>query len=294
MDEWGFRSSQYSPPVVSGRDGKLSTLKWPQGVRTTVHIDSRDRDYTTHPSSSQFTVDLPESLKNVSAAVLVSAELPLTYYVFSAARGNTSLTLTHAGVTQTVTIPDGNYTTATMATALKAALEAAFAAVTFTVTFSASTAKCTIAGAGGAAIAIDTTAAPAAKQTDWGLAYYLGFPKGAATSGTGSVTGTRVAVLSPENYVLIDIEELNGLGQGAIYAAGGSGLRTFAKVPLQGDHYTFNYYDKTPTYVDVRPQLTKLDKLRVAIRFHDGTLVDLNGAEWSMSIEFACTLTRTL
>ncbi len=289
----GYCASQFAPPLVASlamqRDGQLRQADFPQAVRTTVHIDSRDRDYALHPSPAEFSIELPETLKNVSSAVLVSAELPLSYYVFSAARGNTGLTLTVNGVTRTVAVADGNYSTASMSTALKAALEAAFGA-TFTITFDPVNLRCTIATAG--AVAVDTTAAT--RKTEWGLGYYLGFPRGVVTAGSGSVTGTSVTFLNPENYLLIDIEELNGISQSALYAAGGSGRKSFAKVPLNGDSYQYNYYDKTLTYVDVRPQLTKIDKLRVSIRFHDGTVVDLNGGEWSMSLEFACTLTRGL
>lgn len=317
--DWGFRPSQFAPPlspsVAMGRDGQLAPQKFPQSTRTTVHVDSRGRDYTTHPAASEFVIELPETLKNISSAVLVSAELPLSYYVFSAERGNTSLSLkVGAGSTITVTIPDGNYTTATMAAALKAKLDAAFTATstTFTVTFDAADMKCSITSSSGA-LTVDTTAA--VKNTEWGLGYYLGFPRGVLhTNGTTTARGTAVATMNPENYLLIEIEELNGVSQPAlystgrnartylpdgqpavaVYAPGGSGRRSFAKVPLNGDSYSYNYYDKTLTYVDVRPQLTKLEKLRVSIRFHDGTIVNLNGGEWSMSLEFACTLTRGL
>lgn len=293
MDCWGYRISQFAPPALAvGTDGQLKQTQFPQAVRTTVLVDSRDRDYDAYPSSSEFVVELPEALKNVSSAVLVSAELPLSYYVFAAARGNTSLTVTVDGFTQTVTVPDGNYTSAAMAAALKSALEAAFVPAVFTVTFDPVTAKCTLAASGAASMAVDATAA--AKKTEWGLGYYLGFPGGVVTAGTDSVTGTAVATMNPENYLLIDIEELNGVGQSALYAAGCSGRRVFAKVPLNGDSYQYNYYDKTLTYVVPRPQLTRLERLRVSIRFHDGTAVDLNGGEWSMSLEFACTLTRAL
>lgn len=294
-----YRPSQFAPPLLPpllastamGRNGQLKQQEFPQAVRTTVHIDSRDRDYAAYPNSSDFSIELPDTLKNISSAVLVSAELPLSYYVFSAARGTTSLTVVRNGTSQTISVPDGNYTTASMASALKAALDAAYAPATWTVSFNPTTMKCTLASAG-ATVAVDATAAT--KRTEWGLGYYLGFPRGVVTSGADSVTGTSVVSLNPENYLLIDIDELNGISQSALYAAGGSGRRSFAKVPLNGDSYQYNYYDKTLTYVDVRPQLTKLDKLRVSIRFHDGTLVELNGGEWSMSLEFACTLTRGL
>lgn len=296
--ECGYRQSQLAPPLIAstalGLDGKLAPAPFPQSVRKTVHIDSRDRDYDKYPSGSQFAVALPETIQNVTSAVLVSAELPLSYYVFSAARGNTTLKATLNGTTKSVTVPDGNYGPTTMAAALKTALQSAFSPATFNVGFDTSTMKCTISATSSPSgtLSVDTT--DAVKKTEWGLGYYLGFPRATVTSGTGAVTGTSVASMNPENYLLIEIEELNGIRQAAMYATGGSGRTSFAKVPLNGDSYTYNYYDKTLTYVDLRPQLNRIDRLNISIRFHDGTLVDLNGGEWSMSLEFACTLTRGL
>lgn len=345
-------------------DGELYQLEFPQAVRFTVHVDSRDRNYAVHPSSSSFTVDLPETLKNVSSAALVSAELPLSYYVFSASRHNTSLAVTLDGATHLVTIPDGNYTASTMASALKTALDTAFSAsftvaidpasmrctisigagalsidtfrattarltlslggvektvvapasatytsvslaaalktaletayspVTFTVAISPSTGAITVTpSAGSAAVVSFATDSPA---TAWDLGYYLGLRNGDAATAlaTNSVTGSAVASLNPENYVMIDIEELGRINQSAMYAAGGSGLKSFAKVPLNNGLYQYHCYERMPLAMDVRPHLAKLDKITVAARFHDGSLVDFNGGEWSMSLEFACTLAR--
>jgi hypothetical protein len=258
-----------------GSNRQLKHATFPNVSRTTLLIDSRDRNYTTHPSSTNFVVDLPEPLRNVSSAMLISAEIPQSHYVFSAARGNTSLTVTVDATTYTVTIPDGNYTTTTMAAALKTALDTAFSA-TFTVTISATTMKCTIATTG--TVSVDATAV----ERYW-LGYYLGFPWGVVTSGSGSATGTQVVSMNPEGYLTIDIWELNGI------VATGTGRRTFAKVVLQNDSYDYTTYDSNMTSVEVRPPRAHLDKLTVSLRYHDGTLVDLNGAEWSMTIECACT-----
>lgn len=292
MDCAGFRFSQFAPPLVESslrRDGTVQAAKFPQSVRTTIHVDSRDRNFDAHPSSSEFVVDLPECIRNVSSAVLVTAELPLMYYVFSMGRGNTSLTVAVDDVSHTVTIPDGNYSATTMAAALKSALDTAFSKA-FTVTIDPVSQKCTIAVTG--VVAVDGRGAT--KATEWGLGWYLGFRGGVLTSGTNSVTGTRVANLNPENYVLLDIQELNNISQGAMYDAGGSGRKIFAKIPLTGNNYSYNFYDKAVSYVEQRPQLTKVDRLHVALRFHDGSLVDLNGSEWSFSVEFSGTLTRAL
>ena len=279
----------YHQPVCLGRDGKLGTQSFPQKTRRTFVVDSRDRDFGAHPASSAFKVRLPETLHHVSSAVLISAELPLSYYVFSAARRNTTLVVGLApGARLPVTIPDGNYNAAAMASALGAALDAAFAgAATFGVAFDPVTLKCTITCSH--AFYIDTTevATGTSKRTEWGLGYYLGMPRGVQTaSAGGKITGTLVANLNPENYLLVHIEHMNDIGQT------GTGHKAFAKVPLNGDSYQFQYYDKTLSFVDIRPPLQTVEALQVSIRFHDGTLVDLNGGEWSMSLEFVCTHTQ--
>ena len=284
--------SQFAPPLPPAGGGGLVQEAYPQAVRTTVHLDSRDRDYAVHPSSSEFVVELPETLHSVRYAVLVLAEMPISYYVFSSARGTSSLRVTLDwvdAVTHDVAVPDGNYTTASMATALKAALETAFPGATFTVAFDQASQRCSITTSDGV-LSVDATGA--ARRTD--LGYFLGFARGVVTGGSGStVVGTGVAAMNPENYLLLDIEELNGLGQSALYHAGGSGRKTFAKIPLCGDSYSYSFYDKYFTGAEQRPPLSRLDRLRVSVRFHDGSLVDLNGAEWSFTIQFACTLTRS-
>lgn len=305
-------SSQFAPPSGAlARDGTLTQSKFPQAVRSTMLIDSRDRNYTVYPNSSQFVVELPEVLKNVVNAVLVCAEMPLSYYVFSASRNNTTLEFSAGATPYTATIPDGNYTTAQMAAALKLAMDTASGS-TFTVTIDPVTMKTNITNAS-AVFSVDTTGTT--KTADWGLGYYLGLPRdvvlgSSVVSGTNTVVGTNVVSLNPENYLLIDIEELNGLQQTSPITTrvttdpysgktisqedAGSGRKVFAKVTLDNNNYQYNFYDRALTYVEIRPQVTKLERLRVSVRFHDGTLVDFNGGEWSMSLEFACTLTRGL
>ena len=300
------------------RDGSLNQTKFPQAVSTTMLVDSRDRNYTVYPKSSEFVIELPEVLKNVSSAVLVCAEIPLSYYVFSASRDNTTLEFTLSGTPYTAVIPDGNYTADQMAAALKLAMDTASGG-DFTVTIDPSSMKLNIS-IFSTAFTIDTTGAT--KPSDWGLGYYLGLPRNVVStstsvSGEHILAGTNVVNLNPENYLLIDIEELNGLQQTAPITTSlitesaidpvlgtrkvvsqqdaGQGRRSFAKVTLSKvNSYQYNFYDRTLTSVDIRPQLNKMERLRVSVRFHDGTLVDFNGGEWSMSLEFACTLTRAL
>jgi hypothetical protein len=264
--------------------------------RVTVLIDSRDRDYTKYPTPSQYVVDLPDHLYNVSSATLKSAELPSTYYVFAATRQNTSMTMVVSGVSAVVTIPDGNYTFPTMATALQSALATAFPASSFTVTFSATTSECTIA-TNATSIAVAAANATNKPTPLSGLGYYLGFEVnkptvGTAISGGASVTSTNIAYLSPESYVVIDVTQLNNVGQATMFGAGGPSGKVFAKVPICRADLQYNVYDKQLTFNDYTPPIAKLDKLSIAVRLHDGTLVDFQGVEHSFTIELTCTQTR--
>ncbi len=276
-----------APPYP--KDGTLPRDAFRQVKRATLLIDSRDRDYTKYPSPSQYVVFLPETFHNVSNAVLISAELPSTYYVFSAAAGTTSLRVSVDSTTHTVTIPDGNYSLTTMASALDTALTAAFG-TSFDVTFDAATSKCTIAlTMGSSTVAVDCTGTT--KPTGWGLGYYLGFTRDVVSSGTGSVTGANVANMNPEMYFVIDIDELNNVNQAAPFGDVTS-KKVFAKVPICHSSFQYAFYDKTLTCNELRPPRSRLDRLSISIRFHDGTLVDFHGAEHSLTLELTCTLTR--
>ena len=265
--------------------------------RVTVLLDSRDRDYTRFPSPNGYVVKLPCNLYNVTSAVLRTAEIPSSFYVFSVARANTSLKVTINGVSHTITIPDGNYTFTTMAAALTTALTASFPTVGVSATFNDATYKLTLKLTDPAqatyAIAVDTTAVnPVITPAMYGLAYYMGFPPGVVTSGVGSVTAKGASSLNPEAYILVDIDELNQTHQSALYGTGGTQGTVFSKIPVFLNSFGLNVYDKHLCQNEYATPIAKVEQLHVALRFHDGTLIDFQGIEHSLTLEVMCTLTR--
>jgi hypothetical protein len=275
------------PPPSLLRNGTVPMREFPQAKLATVLVDSRDRNYGRHASSSQFVVSLPGRLRNVRSALLLDAQIPSSFYVVCAARATNSMTVELDGSTNTVTVPDGNYTATQMSTALQTALNAAFGTGVFTVTFSSTTQKFTLAATG--TIVVDTTGA--GPYTAWGLGYFLGFPRNALHTGTDTVTGTSVANLNPESFVCVHVDELDGIEQCAMYGDGVSGRRCLAKIPITGDSFTYTMIDQNVAYSELKAQ-ADVTQLTVALRFHDGTLVDLNGQEWSFTVQFTYTEAR--
>ena len=90
-------------------------------VSRIVNIDSAIRlvssmdTYTT----DTFVCELADPLLNVVSISLLSIELPVSWYTFSADKGTTSFVLSVDSGTYTITIPDGNYTLVSLFNAIK-------------------------------------------------------------------------------------------------------------------------------------------------------------------------------
>ena len=234
-------------------------------------IDSIDRNRSSYPTASTYTMPLPTVYRNIVSARLVSAEIPLSFYQFSASIGNTSVTINST----TVTIPDGNYTGTTLASALGSVITAVIASAT--VAFSASTQKITITSTG--SFTLTATAS--------NLGRYLGFEAGVFSSAPNNITSQRVVITQPYKYILLDIEGLNNMdecGRDGIHSA-------FSKIPVKGgsDGTIFlNENDCITNTSLARLPIGRLDRLQVKWRFHDGQLVDFNNVEHALTLEIVC------
>ena len=175
----------------------------------TVFIDSRDRDFDAFPTPTAYKVRLPRNYYNVTSARLMSAEIPRSFYEFTAAAGRTSFDIVVKGGSgaYTITIPDGNYTFMSMKTSLESALAYA-TGLTWTVLFSSTTNRMTMFNV--ELVDFSVTCAPQTdRPTDWGLAYYLGFAAGTTgNSSSGSLTSPLPARFHTTMYALLDIDLL--------------------------------------------------------------------------------------
>ena len=75
-----------------------------------VSVHSNDRDVSKWPTASQFEITLPREMRNVETVRLSEISLPATHNAFSVAKQNVRMRFHMDGVTNTITIQDGNYT----------------------------------------------------------------------------------------------------------------------------------------------------------------------------------------
>lgn len=254
----------------------------------TVHIvtvDSRDRDMDQFPAIANYRVFLPRIYRRVVAARLLTAELPSSFYVFRASAGNTTLPLRFEddGQEHTAVIPEGNYD----ADGLCATLEDALNDISqdeWTVRIHGSTMRMTVANGRQRDFTVGPWTSPK-KNTEWGLGYYMGFGLDVAyASVQGILTAPYAAQLNPINYLMLDIEELNGIDESGT----SGGKASFCKIPVQVDSFQYNFLDTSKLCmpkIQYMPELPTLDRLRVRLRYHDGQLVDFRGVEHSFTLE---------
>jgi hypothetical protein len=258
----------------------------------TVLVDSRDRDTSLYPNPNSYRVLLPAALRNVTSARLVSAEIPGMFYVFNAARGNTSLRVSLANPVEshTVTIPDGNYSAFSMADALRTALDDAFTETTFEVSLNQSTMRYTITNTDDRPITIrcsDGSPGVGDAPFTWGLGYYLGFEKTDLFGSSGTVTAPGVLNLRPESYMLLRIRGLD-----TVYQTGGIERKSFAKIPFTVSSFGINFFDKLLTDNIMNPVRERLEWLDIDLTFYDDSHVEFVGAgEHSLTLEFFCNQT---
>lgn len=271
-------------------------------MRHQILVDSRDRNFQKYPRPNGYRVRLPRTYRHVVSARLVSAEIPSSFLVFSEAMRNTSMVVIVNQTSKVVTIPDGNYDAQSLACEVTMALQTAFSDHTFgaevdalTMAFKMSCEPSTrdvVAEAVShsrqyVAWGVDTTNNVERGDTDWGLAYYLGFPKGVVTDSVdGVVVSPGVVVTNPLTYVVLDIDELSGVDEGGMYGAA-VGRGCFAKIPLSGGSFehVFRDAESATAAVDMKPTVPKLETLTLTFRSHAGHVLDFRGVEHSFVLE---------
>ena len=311
--------------LINGVPQNMSSPKkvW-RKIKKTIVIDSRDRQITQSSSPGYYTVLFPAVYSNIYSMTLRSYELPFTYNQFAACQNNTSFTMTYtpsgsSPSTQTVKIPDGNYTITTLPSFLTQSMNNAFGTLSnmplqtywnpvtsiasiystnsndsFSINFTASqTVNCGVGQ-------------NTALSTGWGLGYYLGFYQSNYQSSNTqiytntsqlalqtlpNVTGNFLMNPAPDTYILMDIAGLNKLDETGIDGRQAGRIDgAFAKIPLTNNtgEYLF-FQDSSGTsplnYRVYNPPIARLDRITVRWRRHDGRTIDFNGAEHSFALE---------
>jgi hypothetical protein len=260
-----------------------------------MSLDSRFADQINNGDTSDYTIRMPSTYRNIARIALSSVELPLVEFLFSAAHGNITMRVDVSGTGyQTVSIDPGNYTPCDLLTAITDGLTAVDPSAGFAVTVSPITGSVCITAA--VPFTLDPTSSNiliASRHSYWGLGYYLGFrAKGplVATpdaSGLYSLCGTALILTQPTPYYLLQLWSSDLLENVTHRLSAGSSIPAFAKLVLQNGFYELqiinngDYMRKEFTFLSP----TNIAQIRLKLLDPFGCPVDLRGMDWSATLE---------
>jgi hypothetical protein len=256
-----------------------------------LYVNSNNRDsgggntnesFTITDTSNRFSVP-PRSVK------LTSACIPYTWQ--NVTTGNNQFTLTEAGPGITITIPPGNYSGASLATAVATALNTSGATNTYTVTFSSATQKFTISATGNFTLTFSLSST---------IAKRLGFTAGTTTPSGTSVTSTSVAILADDNEIFVCCNLVEGIDNGYDILVSGAAANSqiLAVVPInstpQGNTIVYTAQDDDPFFPITQSEWGKIysagDTTARSIAFFlqlpSGDTVNLQSLAWSAVLVF--------
>jgi len=279
-----------------------------QNKRKYVNLDTKFRDeynesqttngnadlLSNQSSISNYSISLPERINDVKTIRITNVEVPLTFYNISANLGNNYFKTIVSGIETIITVPDGNYTDATLTSSLNNALTAASVGLTFTIT---SNARTSVVSSGSVNIHFDVNNSGINDKYRFKskFGWLLGFRNTTYTVNNTPTTSEQFVNLHGSKYLYLAIEEYNKGNQNSFVSPLFSSFinkNTIARIALDNTTYPFgsilpaNQSNGLLTS-DVRCYTGKVDlqKLNVALLNEDGIPMDLNGLDFSFCIE---------
>lgn len=246
----------------------------------TLNVDTRFRSNYSGTSATDFTYHLPNPLKNIIRLRLTSCEIPNTEYVFSCKKYNTSFKIIDVNATSTITIPSGNYTKAQLISQIQGQLTPLTGSYTITINDVGKT----IIASPTLFFTLDFTQPPLARRkTNWGIGYDLGYRTRVYEGGKSYVSDTFMNV-DGEAYYFLEIEGANGMNSRGI---DDSNLDVFTKIIIDKSKTMIVFDNNSQMFRRefVYQQPTNIPQLRIRLLDAYGQVVNLNGADYSMTFE---------
>jgi len=288
-------------------NGNLNPLRTPTITRS-VLIDTRFRNNITTTQSSDIVFYLPYKLKKVVCMQLSSFEFPVSFYGISSSYGNnymyisTKSASTSITTSSILTIPDGNYTSSDLVSALNSQLEnlSYNAAVRFSLDINSN-------GSGSNKITIDVSDTSITSMinldftrdqngdVDTGtsittkLGWNLGFTQETYTNST-SYTAETLPDPTATRYVYLVVDDYNNNSNDYFISALNTksiiNKNILARIPIRTPYYTVMMENNLALFTIPRQYFGPVDITRLHIQLLDdhGRVLAMNNTNYSLCL----------
>ena len=292
------KTTQYGSHMVMSNVHKTTKKKF-------ISIDTRFRDEFNYSQLINYNITIPEHITEVKTMKVVCAEIPISFYNISAALGNSFFSVTYNGTSKVVTLPDGQYNTLLLNTAINTNLNAKFGQSNIIYNLSGNIYD--VSGTTSCFITKNNTTLNFAINSDGTndkynfktkLGWILGFrqPSYTITSPVNSVTSEALVDTNGPRYLYLAIDEFNKGNQSSFIPPLYKSLvnkNIIARISLDKAG-GFDFGRILPANLingllvsDNRSYSGKIDllKLNVQLLSENGTIMNLNGLDFSFCLE---------
>jgi hypothetical protein len=288
------KTKQYGSHMVMTNVHKPSKTKF-------INIDTKFRDDYNYTQAVNYNISLPERINEVKTMAVKSIEIPMTFYNISSSLGNNYFKVTdnsYNNLAQVLTIPDGQYTSAEIAAAITTAINSAahITDLSFALTgnqsrFYTNNSTFTLE------FDIDQYGGMDKYNFNFKLGWLLGFrkPNYVINRHAVSITSESFVDLTAPRYLFLAIDEFNKGNQSSFISPLSSSLinkNIIARITLDKTMYPFGTIFPATEYggyliSDKRSYTGKIDlqKLNLQLLSENGSVIHLNGADFSFCLE---------
>jgi len=240
-----------------------------------IHVNSARRiSPSQFTSGGPFTVNLSDQADDIIAVDMSEVRIPKTFYNITAANNNIDI---NDGAPKTATVAPGGYGITSLVAAVQTALNAVSAG--WTVTYNPQQFTVTIANAGSFSVLFGT--GPNANAS---LAIPLGFTKTDLTGAT-SYTGPNAIALQTPGSIFIVVSEIGATAMTSSSLASWSWKVLMASANAGAEVVqTVNAAYENALKMHKR----NLRSLTVTLTDDGGNVINLNGADWEMTLKAYC------
>lgn len=291
-------------------------------ITKNLNIDSRFRSDYKNTKSSDFTISLPEKINKISSMKIKSVEIPTTFYAISPKLNNTTFNVTIDGSNHSITLPEGNYECKFLDNTKAASIEEAInkelneisnnnlngGKLAYRVDHASGKSKFYYDTSGGTPsepsiinFNVDNDGNTDSEPLIFHLGWQLGFRDASytvLTDPSASAISESICLVSGPRYLFIAINDYQNNSTNNFTAAFSESIlspnimeritlsnliKSSSRVYLLGDVSTSLNNSK-------REYFGPVDIQRITISIYDeyGRIVDLNGMDWSLLLEFEC------
>jgi hypothetical protein len=263
-----------------------------------VEVNSRDRNVRVNPNPQQFRWRFQRPLKDIKSARICGGTVPTRIYNVNTPWN--SFTLLEGTIKYKVTLNPGRYTLSSLAIEIGSRINA-LSGITnqYSVLFSPTSDQMTMTrdvGTASFSLLFATGDFVDLYDSNNSLieintpAKLMGFLKADySDGGTGKITSPNAAELDfLFNRIYLYINSDNNQDMSTIERSVGRDA-PFAILYMDENHMAYKFFDKTtyePTYVSYPAPVTRMTTLDVELRDEFNRVVDLNGRDFTVLIEF--------